>query len=260
MSYAPQKLLDLRAYLKIHTGITDNNALGIVSTDNDESYHHGADQRQDKDDYSFDESPRDWNHTTDAASALDIGNFSRLRELSIWLVDECKAGVSDTLDIREIIYSPDGKVVKRWDRLGIRSSGDSSHLTHTHVSWHRDAELKDKISPFARFFEGEDMETEWSKANPLGVDPDGFKRSPLQHERDVFAAVVQGKAPLDGHGNPVGPEAWMVVTLKDIQEAVATIGTPVIDYDLLASKIATLIPVPATPAAIADAVVDEIAS
>jgi hypothetical protein len=44
----------------------------------------------------------------------------------LWLVGRCKAGDPDAADIREIIYTPDGKTVQRYDRLGIRSTGDSS--------------------------------------------------------------------------------------------------------------------------------------
>lgn len=138
-------------------------------------------------------------------------------------------------------------------------TGKNPHTDHDHISGEADADAN--TTPWALpTFTGENVETEWSKANPLGVDPDGAARSPLQHERDVFAAVVQGKAPVDGHGVPVGPEAWMVTAIKELQEAVSTIGAPVIDYALLASEIVKRMPVPASPAQIADAVVDEIAS
>lgn len=162
MTYAPQRLLDLRAYLKPWTGLSDA-ALGIVGDErHDGGYHHGWDDRRivsgNTADYSWNESPRDGNHRTNAASAIDIGTFSRLRELSNWLVGQCEARAHDTLDIRSIIYSPDGKVVKRWDRLRRRDTGDSSHMTHTHISFFRDAEGHDKISPFKRFFEGDAME------------------------------------------------------------------------------------------------------
>ncbi len=157
MTYAPPELLDLRHYLQPITGLPDS-ALGIVGDeDHHGGYHHGWDDRAGDGDYSWDESTRDWNHKTNAASGFDIGMFARLRELSNWLVAECAAGAADTLDIREVIYSPDGKTVKRWDRLGIRSTGDSSHLTHTHISYFRDAEARDKTGPFRRFFEGEGM-------------------------------------------------------------------------------------------------------
>ena len=99
-------------------------------------------------DYSVIESARDRGGLTDDACAIDIGWFSRtfangvhvdLRHWSNWLVAQCQAGAPDTLDIREIIYSPDGKVVRRYDRLGRRTGGDDSHLFHTHLSLFRDA-------------------------------------------------------------------------------------------------------------------------
>jgi len=170
-SYAPNMILEVREYLKPITGL-DNFGLGIVNSETDASYHHGWSQRDtDGTDYSWDESARDWSHKTNAARALDIGMFDQLRELSAWLVEECKKGASDTLDIREIIYSPDGITVKRWDRLGIRTSGDSSHKTHTHISWFADAENNRKVGLFQRFCEGDDMEQreKWIVANSYQV-------------------------------------------------------------------------------------------
>lgn len=165
MSYAPQSLLDARAYLMGRTGLTAA-ALGIVGdpAHGNEGYHVGWDRLQSGygwDDYSVAESPRDY--PSDAAMALDIGNFPRLRELSEWLVAQCRAGAADTTDIREIIYSLDGRVVRRWDRLGIRSSGDSSHLTHTHISYFRNSEASDKTALFRRFFEGGGIMSDWDE-------------------------------------------------------------------------------------------------
>ena len=59
-------------------------------------------------------------------------------------------------DLREIIYSPDGKVVRRWDRLGKRSSGDDSHLWHTHFSFFRDSTKadRDQTPLFRRYLTG----------------------------------------------------------------------------------------------------------
>lgn len=164
MSYAPAPLLELRSYMQRQTGLPTNE-LGIVGNeDHDGGYHCGWDRRRlnDKgvlDDYSWQESIRDSSHTTDAARAFDCGMFPRLREMSIWLVNECIRGAPDTEDFREIIYSPDGKVVLRWDRLGVRTSGDSSHLLHTHFSFFADAENNDKVHAFQRFFEGGGMST-----------------------------------------------------------------------------------------------------
>lgn len=169
MTYAPARLLELRQYLKQWTGLPDA-ALGIIGDENHVGgYHHGWDDRRivngNTADYSWNESTRDGSHRTNAAAAIDIGLFSRLRELSNWLVGQCEAQAPDTLDIRSIIYSPDGRVVRRWDRLRRRDTGDSSHLTHTHVSFFRDAEGRGKIGPFKRFFEGDEDEME--QVDPL---------------------------------------------------------------------------------------------
>lgn len=159
MTFAPASLLAARTYLAGH-GVP-LAALGIVgdAAHGNEGYHVGWDRLRygyAGQDYSVSDSPRD-GHPTNAASALDIGGFPRLRELSVWLVAQCRAGVADTRDIREIIYTPDGRVVRRWDRLGFRSGGDDSHLWHTHISYFRDSENRDKTALFRRFFEGETM-------------------------------------------------------------------------------------------------------
>jgi hypothetical protein len=127
-----------------------------------DSYHLGADQiraRGSRDRYSVDESARDGRGLDDNASALDIGLFSvrtprglfGLREFSIWLVDRCKAGDPDTRDLREVIYSPDGRTVRRWDREKRRSSGDDSHLFHTHLSEYRDADGRRMVALVTRW-------------------------------------------------------------------------------------------------------------
>ncbi|HEU5110201.1 MAG TPA: hypothetical protein VFT95_16800, partial [Micromonosporaceae bacterium] len=133
----------------------DPAEVGIVGdtahADGGDSYHLGHDQiraRGGRPRYSVDESPRDQAGLDERASALDVGWFfvrvagkaHTLRTFSVWLVAQCKAGTPDTAGIREVIYSPDGIVVKRWDRLGVRAGGDRSHLTHTHISKFRDAD------------------------------------------------------------------------------------------------------------------------
>lgn len=202
MTYAPQALLDVRAYLKPLTGLSSAE-LGIVCDENHNGgYHCGWDERRtvngSTSDYSWQESTRDSSHKTDAASALDVGMFPDLRHMSVWIVEQCKAGTTDTSDIREVIYSPDGKVVQRWDRLGIRTSGDSSHLTHTHISWFRDAENTPKTGLFQRFFEGDAM----ANYGPLGEPPnvaDYNRDYPDTMLADIHAALVQGTT---GWGTP----------------------------------------------------------
>jgi len=200
MSFAPKSILDVRRLIQTHIPQLSAVELGIVGDDahanSGTSYHLGKDALRSTS-YSIVESPRDRNGLSDAASALDVGWFKitvkgrnhNLRTFSSWLVGQCRTGAPDTGDIREIIYSPDGEIVKRWDRLGIRSSGDDSHLTHTHISWHRDSENRDKTALFRRWFQAigaidtpEDDMTEaqliaavtealkgWSEENPLST-------------------------------------------------------------------------------------------
>lgn len=158
MTYATASLLECREVVQEHTDLTDNE-LGIVGDlSHDGGYHQGWDLRRIVNgvlkDYSWQESARDWNHKTNAARAFDVGMFDRLREMSIWIVQQCELGAPDTQDLRSVIYSPDGVQVLRWDRLGLHSGGDSSHLQHTHFSWFADAELNNKARLFRRFFEG----------------------------------------------------------------------------------------------------------
>lgn len=177
-TYAPHRLLEVRHYVQPIVGLPDAS-LGIVGDSNHNGgYHHGWGQRSSDSDYSWDESTRDWNHKTEAARAFDFGLFDvtyngkrcTLIDFNNWLVNECKNGSPDTKNIREVIYTPDGKVVKRWDRLGIRSSGDSSHLFHTHISYFADSENEDKTGPFKRYF-GDDMS--WNENLTAGADAGG---------------------------------------------------------------------------------------
>jgi len=136
--------------------------VGVVGDTNHwGGYHTGRDRLNARQDYSVVESSRDQKGLSNAASALDIGTFSfkhggkthTLQDFSKWLAKEAARGAKDTQDIREIIYSPDGKTVKRWDRLGKRSGGDSSHLGHTHISYFRDSEARDKTAVFRRWID-----------------------------------------------------------------------------------------------------------
>lgn len=234
MTYAPQPLLDLRAYLRPLTGLSDAE-MGIVPDKNHNGgYHCGWSQRSSDNDYSWSESSRDWSHKTEAASAFDLGMFSQLRDVSVWIVEQCQAGASDTLDIREIIYSPDGKVVLRWDRLGIRTTGDPSHLTHTHFSWFRDAENRDKTAVFQRFFEGDYV----ANYGPLGEPPhlaDYNRDFPDTMVADVFSGLVQGGT---AWGSPQdAAKNWFIYkVLNDIGgklDALAAGGGVAVDEDRL---------------------------
>lgn len=161
MTYAPATILALRTFLTPYTGLSASS-LGIVGDAahaTRPSYHNGRDRMLSRlsTDYSC-RTARDKAGLNNAASALDIGNFKRLRSMSVWLVAQARANAPGTGDIREIIYSPDGVKVLRWDRergyasLPRTGEADGSHLWHTHISWYRDSEKHDKIGVFRPFF------------------------------------------------------------------------------------------------------------
>lgn len=159
MTFAPDNLLAVRRLLLDHLPGLDPSTLGIVGDAAHRGGYHCGRDRLDLSDYSVRESPRDRAGLSEAASALDIGAWSTsvagkrhdLRSMSLWLVAQCKANAVDTRDIREVIYSPDGATVRRWDRLGIRSTGDSSHRWHTHISYHRDSAGRDQTGVWRRY-------------------------------------------------------------------------------------------------------------
>jgi hypothetical protein len=157
---SPQTLTDLVAYWKAQGGVN----LGVVGDASHvakgTSYHLGKSQLT-SDAYST-KTARDKAGLTEAASAIDLGklggSFAKLRSFSGWLVKQAQVNRPGTSDIREIIWSPDGKAVLRWDReRGYASApkpseADSSHRTHTHISWYRDAEGRDHTTAFRPYF------------------------------------------------------------------------------------------------------------
>jgi hypothetical protein len=169
VTVAPKTLTDLGTYWTAQGGVN----LGIVGNQKHCSgYHLGKDRifstcackpdgtcepGKGRNDYSVTRS-RD-KAVTNAAMAIDLGRLNgslvELYTFSRWLVSQCKAGKCP--DIREVIYSPDGRTVLRWEssdnllHSGI-GQGDSSHLTHTHISFYRDSEARDKRPYFAPFF------------------------------------------------------------------------------------------------------------
>ena len=160
MTYAPPTLRELAAYGTAHSGV----ALGIVG-DADHaqvgtSYHLGKDQLK-PGAYSA-TLARDKAGLTNAASAIDLGklegNYKDLQVLSRWLVKQCQAKATGSRDVREVIYSPDGVGVQRYSGEDGQihtgpGNGDASHRFHTHISYYRDSEAREKISLFAPYWE-----------------------------------------------------------------------------------------------------------
>ena len=163
MTFAPAPLKALGTLL-VERGAVNLGVVGDTAhVAKGFSYHLGSDDLAAN--ASSAQLPRDKAGLSKAASAIDIGkvggSLAGLRTMSTWLVAECLSGAPDTHDIREIIFSADGKVVSRWDgrdgapgvvRTG-PAQGDDTHLSHTHVSFFRDSESRAKISLFRRYFE-----------------------------------------------------------------------------------------------------------
>lgn len=175
MTLAPPMLLEARRImldgLNMDPGPKpedlEPNEVGIVGDPSHVGGYHCGEDRIKRDDvgritdYSVIESTRDRTGLSIYAAAIDIGWFQvrvdgtlhNMYTFNAWLVDECQKNRPDTLDIREIIYTPDGTTIKRWDRLGKRTTGDSSHRTHTHISEFRDARGRNMPGLFQRYLE-----------------------------------------------------------------------------------------------------------
>ncbi|RKN50678.1 hypothetical protein [Micromonospora endolithica] len=156
MTRAPANLMAVRRLLLDHLNIDPDTVrdddlepaeVGIVGDSAHRGGYHCGSDRVVTNDYSVVESTRDSSGLTLDAAGLDVGLFEvrsggrthDLYSFSTWCVAQCVADTPDSRDLREIIYSPDGRVVRRWDRLRRRSSGDDSHLWHTHFSFFRDS-------------------------------------------------------------------------------------------------------------------------
>jgi hypothetical protein len=260
-TYSPIRLTEARRFLLQHIGPFGlaSAEVGIVGdtphVNGGSSYHLGKGQLR-SDSYTITESVRDRNGLSNAASGMDIGEFTAtvngkrhtLRSFSIWLVAQCKAGTADTADIREVIYSPDGVVVKRWDRLNRRTTGDSSHLWHTHISYFRDSESRDKTALFRRYLteigllEDDDMPTAEEIAKAVwayGITDFADKASP---QRKLAAGTWLGYS-----------DARHRLTESRIGAAIA--GLDAVDETAVAAAVLAVL----TPQAIAAALPDEVA-
>ncbi|RIV36910.1 hypothetical protein [Micromonospora radicis] len=212
MTRAPANLMAVRSLLLQHLNRDPNrvrdedlepNEVGIVGDANHRGGYHCGSDRVVTNDYSVVESSRDRNGLTLDAAALDVGMFrvgsgGRSHDLfsfSTWCVQQCQANAADTRDIREIIYSPDGKVVRRWDRLGRRNTGDRSHLWHTHFSFFRDSikANRDQTPLFRRYLTSIGLITTQK--------PEENDMTPEEH--NWLKTVHRNLTVLDGR-NPVG--------------------------------------------------------
>jgi hypothetical protein len=165
VSSNPATLQGLGAYWTAQGGVN----LGVVgNVAHTVGYHLGKDRIYDgagpglgDNDYSV-KHARDRAGLTNAASAIDLGkldgSLAQLYAFSRWLVARCMADAVTRLDIREIIYSPDGVRVQRWSGIDNAihtgaGNGDMSHIGHTHISYFRDSQWRDKIAAFRPYFD-----------------------------------------------------------------------------------------------------------
>ncbi|MFC4020146.1 hypothetical protein ACFOW4_19680 [Micromonospora sp. GCM10011542] len=211
MTRAPANLLAVRSLLLTHLNVDPDTTrsddlepaeVGIVGDAAHRGGYHCGSDRVVTNDYSVVESPRDRAGLTLDAAALDVGGFEvrsggrthTLPSFSLWCVGQCAANATDTRDLREIIYSPDGSTVKRWDRLGRRSSGDDSHRWHTHFSFFRDAIKagRDQRPLFRRYL------------SSIGLLEDDMSEQAETQINSIFAGFFRGGTSMGRSVDPDG--------------------------------------------------------
>lgn len=236
MSYAPVSLTALGAYWSAQGGLN----LGIVGdVHHTIGYHLGRDRIYSAagigdQDYSVQYS-RDKAGLSNAAAAIDLGpldgSIVHLRAFSNWLVDQCLHNPKVRADIREVIYSPDGVKVQRYSGIDNAihtgaGNGDSSHLEHTHVSYYRDSQQRDKIAAFRPYFEDDMIGVTYrfvDRVNGIATvvgnghalirtDNQQNVQVPAGQKREVTGRVVLLE-PTGSH--PKGTEAYLVGKIPD---------------------------------------------
>ncbi len=220
MTQAPKSIKELASFWDEHGG----RNLGIVGDTKHKqggtSYHLG---RSDLIAGAYSTKlKRDRKGLTESASALDLGRLhkriGKLRKFSNWLVAQAEAGL--TPDIREIIWSPDGIEVRRWDShldkviVSLRrhkdgsihvvneANGDASHFWHTHISFYRDSRLRPKVEYFQPFFDHPipdtkpDEELEPNPDDNLDFNPDDeLDPDPADDSGPLFVKVKPSPNP-----------------------------------------------------------------
>jgi hypothetical protein len=242
MTRAPENLLTVRRLLLDHLNIDPDTVrsqdlepaeVGIVGDPAHRGGYHCGSDRVVTNDYSVVESPRDSAGLTLDAAALDVGLFQvraggrthDLHTFSSWCVAQCVANTPDSRDIREIIYSPDGAVVRRWDRLGRRSSGDSSHLWHTHFSFFRDSikANRDQTPLFRRYL------------TTIGLLEDDMSAQAESQINSIFVGMFYGGSSM---GRSVDPDAGGPATASN--SLVAKLDYTMQRLDAVAAQLTTL--------------------
>ena len=171
---------------------------------------------------------RDKAGLSNAASAIDLGkldgSLANLRLFSKWLVARCMADPDVRHDIREIIYSPDGKKVQRYSGVDNqihtgKGNGDLSHRGHTHISFFRDSESRDKVGLFRSFFDaawGPDVAPEIR-----AIDPKATRVAAAMREFGQNFGTVINVGDLAAALTKAGQQFGAVVNPGDVQKLLA---------------------------------------
>lgn len=222
----PPRLTELAKFWTAHGGKNLGIKGDVPHAARGVSYHLGKDELIDTA-YSI-QSARDRAGLTNAASAIDLGKLdgklANLRAFSRWLVARCMADSVVRRDIREIIYTPDGTKVQRYSGIDNKihtgpGNGDLSHRSHTHISYFRDSESRDKVAAFRPFFEAA-----WAPGVPpeiKAVDPTATKVAlAIRRAGHDFGSVIDLSdlvAALEKAGHPFGA----TVNPSDVQALIA---------------------------------------
>jgi len=272
VTFAPATLVALGRFWTAHGGVN----LGVVGDSAHQSkgvsYHLGADQLL-AGAYSA-QTARDRAGLTNAASAIDLGRLDgslvKLRTFSRWFVLQAQADVPGCSDIREIIYSPDGQIVLRWDReRGYASAprpgeADTSHLAHTHLSFYRDSEQRTKVALFEPYFATPEVDhmltpsLDPSEFRPLkGIKVKAGTRFYRQASTSGDSAGLNATSIYPLFGNTNASTAWRGILVNTGAfyadgNARQTIGF--IEGSAIAETVDLPIPLPDCTAAVAEAV------
>ena len=177
MTFAPKSIKDVMDYWVAHGGVNSGIVGNLVHCN---GYHLGKDRifgacackpsgkcvpGRRGDDYSV-QTARDKAGLSNAASAMDLGRLEKslpkLWKFSVWLVKQIRADAPGTRDIKEVIFSPDGKNVYGFNRERGLQVRPSSGITGTAPTGGTPtsastvtAKTEARSRLFAPYFEGE---------------------------------------------------------------------------------------------------------
>lgn len=222
-TYTPQTIRDLKNYLEAHGAVISIARFCEPKTGRQyRGYHLGKSQIMKGDlsggcppsgtaDYSI-QTARDKAGLTEARAAIDIQfGKARLRDFTRWAFNQARANAPGTQDWREVIGSTDGIKVLRWDRergydsLPRAGEADDSHLYHTHISFYRDSESREKVTAVKPYFE---------PTQEVPVTPDQIKAQ----QTAINAAGWNPPLVVDGIYGPLTEQAALATFAKVTQQ------------------------------------------